>query len=373
MAPPGIILHCLGWVSRGGVELLRVVLAEGLKSNDWVHVVICQVAEPPLLQRLENAGWVVHQIGLAKHPLDIKWYLRGLHLARLVKPDLIHGAVSEGNLLASFIGTLLRSPKVIIEETSDFRGRRLTGDLIFFLMALRANAIIGVSPAVASELRRRVGIFSAKVRTLTNGVLPHRKVSRTREDAIRKALNIEEDDLVLGSTGRLEDSHKKFSDVIRVVCRLSPDFPNLKLVIVGDGDDRGRLEALARDLGVEKRVVFAGHQEQPRDFLEVMDIFVLASAGEALGLALIEAMHASLPCVGSKVGGIPYALEDGLAGTLFESGNLVQLEEKLRTLFGSATLRNQLGARGLARATEHFSSTRYVQEVSGLWDEVLGR
>lgn len=367
-----VILHCLGWVSRGGVERRRALLAASFESVPSRHVLICQVAKPPLVNGLRQAGWTVHEIGVARSVFDIAWYRRALLLAKQVQPDLIHGAVSEGNLLASILGVMLRKPKVIIEETSDFRGRKITGDWLFWFMALGSDVVVGVAPEIGALLRKKLGVLAHKVRVVNNGVEPHSNIVAERVAAIRKQCGVRSGDLVLGSVGRLLDSHKRFSDVIKVSARLSSRFPNLRVLIVGDGPDRLSLEELAHGLGMSDRVIFAGYQERPREFLDVMSVFVLASSGEALPLALVEAMHAGVPSVASRVGGNPFVLDYGVAGALFNPTDLDHLEREVVALLESKSLRIEMGRRAKKRALEHFSASRYVEDVHNLWDDVLG-
>lgn len=367
-----VILHCLGWVSRGGVERRRVTLANFLEIPNISHTLICQVATPPLRTQLENAGWAVHEVGVARGVFDVAWYWRALSIAKELEPTLIHGAVSEGNLMATFLRLALVKPKLIIEETSDFRGRRALGHLLFWLMALRADAVVGVAPEISSMLRQRLVFLSHKVRNITNGVPPHPAVPSSAVDRLRGQYGIAKDDLVAGSMGRLLDSHKRFSDVIRVLARITDSIPNLKLLLIGDGPDRVKLERLAADLDVQDQVIFAGYHEESREFLEVIDVFVLASSGEALPLALIEAMHAGIPAVASRVGGNPFVLDDGRSGLLFDPANLDDLEQHLRMLLESAQRRSKLGREAKKRAQREFSAQRYVREVSELWNDVAG-
>ena len=332
---------------------------------------ICQEATGPLLSRLECAGWEVHQIGVAKSPLDLGWFLRGYRIAKQLRPTIIHGAVSEGNLLASFIGLSLSNRNVIIEETSDFRGRRWFGHLLFLVVAMRARVVVGVAPEIASRLRRMLGHNSRKVRLIVNGVSGHESPSVTRLESIRREYGIAQEDLVIGSSGRLVDSHKRFSDLIRILPDLSVVNKRIKVLIVGEGADRLRLESLSKDLGVANQVIFTGYQEHPRDFLELMDLFVLASSGEALSLALIEAMHAGLPIIASSVGGTPYALGYGETGRLYPAGDLTQLRVTVSDLLSSNPGRERLGKSARVRAQNMFGESRYIRQVGELWNGML--
>ena len=101
---------------------------------------------------LRAAEWTIHKIGLAPSILNLAWHDRAYEIAR-DQPDIVHGAVYEGEALACGIGLRMPSVKVVMEETSDPVNRRWTGDALMRLMCLRADLCIGVSPKVTDYLR----------------------------------------------------------------------------------------------------------------------------------------------------------------------------------------------------------------------------
>src|SRR5690606_2150032 len=135
--------------------------------------------------------------------------------------------------------------------------------------------------------------------------------------------------------------------------------PGTRLIIMGDGPERDRLEALAESLGSAERVTFAGHVpslEMPR-WLAALDILVLPTVGrkgwaEQFGRILIEAMACGVPVIGSRSGEIPRVI--GEAGLLVAEGDERGLTEAIRALSGEAELRTGLGARGRARVLDRF-------------------
>jgi glycosyltransferase involved in cell wall biosynthesis len=187
---------------------------------------------------------------------------------------------------------------------------------------------------------------------------------------MRHTLGLTPDDLVLVTTGRLHDGHKRVSDILRAVAGLRPAIP-AKLIVVGDGPDRQRLEALARELGIAEAVHFVGFQAQPRLFLDLADLFVLASAREGFGLVLVEAMFAGLPVVATAVGGIPNVIADGTTGILVPPEAPKAIVQAIVRLHADAALRQGLAAAGQAAALRQFTAGRYVADVDALYTRML--
>ena len=157
------------------------------------------------------------------------------------------------------------------------------------------------------------------------------------------------------------DRYKGVDMAIQAFSRIASKFPEVDHVIVGDGDDRPRLERLAFDLGVGNRVHFRGERPWP-ELLELYadcDAVVLPSRKEGFGLVFVEAMAFSKPVVGGAHGGTPDIIEDGASGFLTRYGEAEALAEVLGRLLSDETLRSEMGRRGLDRVRrmylfEHF-------------------
>ncbi len=365
------VLHTLCRIHSGGVEQRRILLAQGLESDMYEHALICQEANGPIPGILREAGWTIHEIGLAPRILNFGWHARAYKIARAFQPDIVHGAVYEGEALACGIGLRMPRVKVIMEETSDPVDRRWTGNALMRAMCLRADTCVGVSPKVTGYLREKLWIPTHKIRLINNAVPEIAPPSPAHLASLRTFLGIAADDVIIGSVGRVVDSYKRFSDIIRALPMIRSSQPRARLLIVGDGPDRVMLEQLARDLGQSEAVIFAGYQSAPRDFYHLMRIFVLASASEAFGLVLVEAMLAKVPVVASEVGGIPFVLDAGKAGILVPPMQPNALAEAVLGLLDDLSATSALQEAGLARARTEFSAKRYIKEVADLYNELV--
>lgn len=178
------------------------------------------------------------------------------------------------------------------------------------------DKIIAVSGAVKGSLIRS-GIALKKIEIIYNSIVLSRfNPSAIDRDSARKELGIKENDIVVGSVGKLNVSKGVF-DLLSAFSLLSAKYPGLKLLYVGDGPDRAGLEKETQKLSVKKRVVFTGVRQDIERLYAAMDIFVIpSSCDEAFGMVLIEAMAMSKPVIATSVGGIPEIVTDEVNGLL---------------------------------------------------------
>jgi glycosyltransferase involved in cell wall biosynthesis len=170
----------------------------------------------------------------------------------------------------------------------------------------------------------------------------------------------------IGSLGRL--SFEKGHDIL---LRAVAELPDVAAVLVGDGPDRERLVALASELGIAERVTFAGWQAEPMAWLPGLDVFVLPSRLEALGLAAIEAMLARRPVVGSDTGGLPEVVVEGETGLLVAPEDPGALATTIAGLLSDPARRAAMGERGREVALSRFGVDRMVREYEAVYEELL--
>jgi N-acetyl-alpha-D-glucosaminyl L-malate synthase BshA len=143
-----------------------------------------------------------------------------------------------------------------------------------------------------------------------------------------------------------------------------------KLVMVGDGPEKAPAEALARELGVERDVLFLGNQACMEELLPLADVFLLPSASESFGLVALEAMSAEVPVVTSNVGGLPEVVEHGVTGFLHDPEHVAGFVGSVMKLLSSESLRRAMGRRARREAKRRFSTeemvSRYVQVYDSL-------
>ncbi|MFW3168577.1 glycosyltransferase family 4 protein [Geodermatophilus sp. CPCC 206100] len=236
-----------------------------------------------------------------------------------------------------------------------------------------ARAIEGVDRliAVSEGLRRtyeRVGVPPERVTTVPNGVAPLR--DPIGRPAARAALGLDPVQPVVLTVGRL--THMKGQEhLVDAVPELLARFPDLAVVLVGDGPLREALEKRAAALGVGGAVRFAGHRTDARQLLAAADVFALPSRHEGMPLVALEAMEAGLPVVGTRVIGTEEVVVDGTTGALVRPGDPAALAGALARLLADPELRRCQGAGGRARYLACHTRERMARATAAVYEAAL--
>lgn len=364
------MLHSLNLVVPGGVERLRLSLFRRL-SGEYEHAAVCvRIDDEEFASEFAEHLHSLTPLGDVPRLRDMRRFRTAARVVHEFRPDIVHGAVIEGYTVSSIVGRAMRVPVVLLEETSDARQRRLPGHLLTRIMAGLADHCIAVSPSVERYLVGQLRVPERKVTLIFNGVEEPLTPSDGQREELLAALGIEQDQIVVGSVGQMDDTTKRFDDLLRAFALLEPRGAAV-LVLVGDGRLRPGHERLAEELGVRDLVRFVGWKREPGHYYGIMDIFALASEREAFGLVNAEAMLCGLPVVATRVGGIPDVVVDDETGILVPPRDPKCMAEGIQRLRDDHAMRAQMGTAGKVRARTLFSADRYATEVHELYQRLL--
>jgi glycosyltransferase involved in cell wall biosynthesis len=185
-----------------------------------------------------------------------------------------------------------------------------------WLVNNHVDRVVAVSGAVKDALIES-GISREKIEVIHNSIFLERfNPDVVERDAVRRELGIDSDSIVIGTVGKLHQGKGVF-DLLSAVHRLVDKYPNIRLIFVGDGPERTRLEQQAQNLSMHDKVIFAGVRDDMERMYAAMDIFVLpSSCREAFGMVLIEAMAMCKPVIATNMGGIPEIVGNEVTGIL---------------------------------------------------------
>jgi phosphatidyl-myo-inositol dimannoside synthase len=185
------------------------------------------------------------------------------------------------------------------------------------------------------------------------------------------------DGRILLTVGRwvTSERYKGADELFRAVRELCSKIPELRLVVVGGGDDLPRLRTVAADLGVADRIHFL--ENLPPESLAACyaraDVFALPSTGEGFGLVFLEAMAFSKPVIAAASAGAVDVVEDGVNGLLIPPGNLEALVSSLDRLFSNQSLRMQLGRQGAEIVRKRYTFSTFLFEIEKVIDECISQ
>ncbi len=206
---------------------------------------------------------------------------------------------------------------------------------------------------------------------LENGIDGTEYARRQTVAEAKARLGLPADGLVLGAVGRLS-AEKGFDVLVRAVHALRARGVDVRLVLVGEGDERAALERLVRELHLGDRVRLAGWQADVRPYFEAMDAFALPSLREGLPNVVLEAMALDVPVVSTRVNGVPRLVQDGRNGFLVAPGDLAGLTTALFGLLTNPALRAVFRAAGRRTVETRYSFATRMHRLKRLYDELLG-
>jgi glycosyltransferase involved in cell wall biosynthesis len=366
------VLYLITKTNFGGAQ--RYVHDLALEAHKaGYQVVVAGGGDGELLKRLSATG--IETVSIASLGRDVhlinelRAFFEILSLIRTFKPDVVHLNSSKAGLSA-LAGRLAGVKNIIFtihgwgawSEDRPFIQKSLIG-VVYFFTILLCHKVIVVSNIVA-ERARFMPIRKQNFAVIHNGVSTPSLLSR---DESRKALLPESTNTFW--IGVIAELHpiKGLPILIEAYEHFAPDFPSSELVILGEGQERSRLERQIRLEGVSGTTHLVGHVESADAYLSAFDVFVLPSRSEGLPYVLLEAGKAGVPVIATSVGGIPEIIEDGMTGLLVPYGDRSALTEALESLGRNETLRKELGAHLKLKIDQDFSLERMCSETFTLY------
>lgn len=311
--------------------------------------------------------------------LDINAYLRLKDILSQKKFDVIHTHTSKAGFIGRLAAIKNGIPKIIHTPHGSIytKKNKIEGVPQFSLgksLIRKAERFVGKDTTyltVLSQHEREIcinmGLGTEKnIIVIPNGI-DYREfsISQRERNNVRIELNINPDDLMLLSVGRLS-AEKGHSILIKAFLRALSDNPKLKLAIVGDGPLKSKLVKFSEQSENKGKILFYGYKKNIRKYLASADVFVLPSLYEGFGLAVIEAMAMGLPVIATTVGGIPEIISDGIEGYLVEPSNCIALATKILHLSASSETRRNMGVAGKEKAKQ-FSLEKMLQGYYNLY------
>jgi glycosyltransferase involved in cell wall biosynthesis len=315
--------------------------------------------------RLEQAG--VTLLPLNRSARLAVWAFRPL-LARLRDSDVVHGHMFGSNVWASVLGRIAGVPAIVAHEhmwgyTGGWKRSLVDRELI----ARLSDAFIAVSEVGRRQMIETERIPPADIVLLRNGIETLPRVDRR---AARRALGLPEDAQVVGSVGHLR-SEKAFEVLIAAAAAARGNVPGLRIIIAGEGPERGRLEGLISELGLSQTVDLLGARDDVATVLGACDVAVCCSDFEGGPLSVMEYMDAALPVVASEVGGLPELVEDGVTGVLVPPRDPAAIARALKRLLGDPELRSRMGVEARARRERDYDIDSWARALEGLYERLL--
>ncbi len=370
-ALPIDVIYLITELNIGGAEKVLVHFLRALDRTRYRPLVVCLYGgDGAIADELRAIGVPVVDLGMsAQWRLDA--FGRLLWLLRRQRPTILHSALFHANVFGRLAGRLAGVPVIISCRQNISIGAQWREWVNRWTVGLDDRVIAVCELARQMELHQ-TGLAPEKVVTIYNAVDPAMLEAAGSAAAPVLAAHRTPDTLLVGAVCRFHPQ-KGLAHLITAFASLVDRMPHVHLVLVGDGELRGALEAQVQTLGLCEKVTFTGFRTDVPTILAQLDLFVLPSLWEGLPLVLLEAMAAQLPVVATAVGGTPEVVIDGVTGLLVPPADPAALTAAMARLLAEEELRRTMGHCGRQRVAEEFSAAKAVRETTALYEQLYGR
>jgi glycosyltransferase involved in cell wall biosynthesis len=350
---PVRVMYVVPDLEIGGAERHVTTLMPRLDPVRFTCSVVCIGAEGALFGDLVDAGIPAVALRRTKRQA-LAAVVDLVREMRRRRPDVVlvrgYNAEMLGRIAAIIAGVPHRV--VWLHYCGDHDDRTRVRRLADRLLDRRTDAYFGVARAQVRYLADDLGYPAHKIRIIYNGVDPtgYRPADEQRARAL---LGIDPQRPVVGVVGRLIPQ-KDHILLLQAARRLIEEFPDLTVLVVGDGPMRRQIEHAAAELGLADHVLLVGTRPDVPDILPALTIFTLCPYDECFPIALLEAMASGRPAICTDVGGLGEMLADGITGYLVPPRDPVALADRLAKLLHDPQLCQRMGAAARARVELEF-------------------
>jgi glycosyltransferase involved in cell wall biosynthesis len=294
-------------------------------------------------------------------------------LSRLVKrlqPAVLHAHDPHGVAMAALalsMGVNAPAPALVASRRVDFH---LKTNSFSRWKYRQVDAFIAASDAIRRMLIGD-GVPADRAVTVHEGIDVEHVLAAPSVN-VHEAFWLPHHAPVVGAIGALvpHKGHRHLVEAARLVLR---EIPDVRFVILGEGELRDPLERLVRDYGLERHVLLPGFRTDVLGCLKAFDVFAMSSVTEGLGTSLLDAMACSRAIVASRTGGIPEIVEHDVNGLLVPPRDDRALAAAIVKLLSSESLRDRLGRTGFSTVSQRFTVDRMVAETCSVYERVAGK
>ena len=360
----------------GGAERHALTLMTHLDRVRFAPSLLCIGQAGSLFDEVVAAGLPARALGRTRRQMPLALAEMVAHLRR-TRPDVLVLRGANAEMLGRVAAVLAGVPRAVVwvHNNVDLAPRPRVRRLADRLLEPATSAYYGVAHGQLPYLTETLGYPPEKVRIIHNGVDAARFAPRAcggRDRALAAEFGVGLDEPLVGIVAvlRPEKDHATFLRAARLVLDREP---RARFLVVGRGPLQGELQALADELGLADRVIFAGARNDVPEILALLDVFVLSSYTEAAPMAILEAMAAGRPAVCTAVGGVPEMVDDGVTGFLVPPREPAVLADRLVRLVRDPELARGMGRAARGKLVAEFTLERSVERAAQALSETAAR
>ncbi len=297
--------------------------------------------------------------------LDLPFAYRLSQFLKELRPDIVHCHSRRGaDILGGLAASIADIPTVV--------SRRVDNTEMRLMAALRYRPfrkVIAISSAIRDVLLDR-GVEEERLVIIRDAVDTTEFANKAECDAFQREFSLSHDQFVIAAAGQLIP-RKGHRYLLQAVADLKDRYPQLRLVVFGDGYLNNQLRAQSASLGLGDVVQFAGFRDDLDSFLGCFDLFAHPALAEGLGVVALKAAAAAVPVVGFEAGGMVEAVAHERSGLLVPSGDSDALADAIRRFIDDPELGRRFGEAGRRRMQDEFSVETMAEQHLALYESVV--
>ncbi len=355
-------------LNKGGITQYVFTIAKGLVHRG--HKVFLATSGGELEDEIKKVGVELIALNIrTKSLLSPKIYLATLKLKKIVENegiDVVHAQTRITQAMASFLSIL--TGILYVSTCHGFFKPRL-GRKMFPCWGDKA---IAISPPVKKQLIEVFRVSEDRVKLILHGIdtSEYQLIDESKKRKRQESFGIKAN-LVLGIVSRLSDV-KGIDILIKSMKKVVAKVPNVKLIIAGEGREEVSLKKLVDVEGLKEFISFYDSSCSHKDILSLLDIFVMPSRQEGLGLAVMEAQAMGLPVIASKVGGLPSLIKHKGTGILVSPGDEELLADAIINMASDKESRINIGLNARNFIEKEFPIDKMIDETINVYKKSKG-
>jgi sugar transferase (PEP-CTERM/EpsH1 system associated) len=372
-----LIVHLTYSLDFGGLETLLIERINRMPAGAYRHAVVALTRTTDFVRKITKPDVGVY--ALNKQPgLSLGTHVALFKLLRRLRPAILHTynlAAIEYAPVGLLAGVPVRINGLHGRDAADPEGRNPKHKLLRQLMLPFYDCCYANSGDMLAWNRDVIGVPGHKSCLLANGIDAERFRPLAQDEA-RPDFGFGPGCRVIGSVGRVQDvkDHATLVDAFALLrARLPEQAGKLRLAIVGDGPLLAPLRDKVRTLGLEGQVWLPGARYDIPEILRGFDVYAISSIAEGTPGSVLEAMASGLPAVGTRVGGVPEVIADGVTGRVVPPRDPAAMADALAQYLQAPELAAAHGAAGRARVLSHYSMPAMVAGYQALYDSLCER
>jgi len=351
------ILHLITGLEIGGAELM---LLKTLPRLTKFQHIVCAIKEPTKIgKELEKNNIRVYYLKAAKKFCpQIIWEF--YKIIKKEKPDILITYLIHADFFGRIFGKLFGVKKIICSLRNKHFNKKFL--LLEKLTSFLVTHYLANSNAVRDFYASKLKIPPKKITVISNGVEIKKFSINIDEAQKRKELGLEEKDFLIGCIANFK-KQKGHQYLLKAFKKVINKYPDIKLILAGEGKEEKHLKKLAFDLKLQKQVIFLGQRNDIPELLKIINIFVLPTLYEGMPNVILEAMAAKRPIITTNIPENQELIENQKQGLLVPVKAPKELAQAMFELIKNPEKRNFLANNAFEKAKSHFSLDKTIKSL----------